>query len=101
MIASDRPTGRSGRRALIAARAATWPAVMPVGERVHLLGEHDVAEAVARDAGRGGGGLERGPLEVADELGQVDPAEQPGQVGLVHGDGDAIRSPKRSMTVSQ
>ena len=29
MIASDMPTGRSARRALIASRAATWPALMP------------------------------------------------------------------------
>ena len=91
MIASDMPTGRSARRALIASRAATWPALMPSANASISSGSITFARRYARHAGLAAARLEGRALDLADEVGQVQPAQQPGQVGLVHRDG--VRDP--------
>ena len=57
------------------------------GHGVHLLGQHDVSHPVARHPGRLARGGQRGPLQVTRLGGDVEPAEQAGEVRLVERDG--------------
>ncbi len=84
-IASDSPTGSSGRRALIAALAARCAGGHAGAHAGEVLAQHHVACPVALDAGRLGRGGEGRPLELDDELRQVRPRQHLGQIRLVEG----------------
>ena len=62
------------------------PGRHPGAHAGEVLAQHDVAGAVALDAGRLGRRGERRALQFHDELGQVRPGQHLGQVGLVERD---------------
>ena len=68
--------------------AATWPAARPSPIASISSGSMTFDEPVPVDPGRLARRSQRRALQVADEVRQVEPGEQSGQVRLVHGDGE-------------
>ena len=86
------PHGQIGAGGLDGSLPCAMAGFHAVGHRIHLLGEHDVREAIPLHAGLLRACLQGGPLQFHDEGRQSDPRQQTGEIGLVQRDGigDAV-----------
>ena len=101
MIASEKPTGSSGRRALMAARAATCPAAIPSSRASISSGSATFAN---RYAGTPAASLAAASVARSSSLmksGSGNQVSRWARFGSLRVTAYAIRSPNRSTTLSQ